>query len=132
MLLIFSLVTLVYLKCNLTLPENVLMTIVKFIAPAVFLFLSFAWPAQCHAQFFSNYNPNEEYFNYEVKLVDEFIERFNNDSSTFLRKVYTKRGKPFKVTRSIILVSLFDLENKSFTDKNSEVKAFLNDVLDTK
>lgn len=131
MLLIFSLATLVYLRCNFTLPENKLMIFRRFIIQAVFLSLLLARAADGHAQLFSNYNPDEDYFNHEVKIIDEFIERFNNDSATFLRKVYEKKGKPFNISRTLLLVSLFDLENPSFTDKNSDVKAFFDDVLDT-
>ncbi len=100
------------------------------ITTAIFLLLSFAVLPDSSAQYFANFNPNDEYFNYEVKLIDEFIERFNDDSATFLRKAYTKDKKHPAVSRGRLLVSLFNLENPSFTDKDTTLKGFFRQVLD--
>ena len=91
----------------------------------------FTAPAGSNAQVFSNYSPNEAFFHYEVKVIDEFIERFNDDHSSYLRKAYAKANKPYHITRTKLLVSLFNLENTSFTDKDTTLMGFFRQVTDT-
>jgi hypothetical protein len=81
-------------------------------------------------QYFSNYDPNSEYFKYEVKVIDEFIERFNDDAGSYLRKAYEAEKKPYNISRGMLLVSLFDLQNSSFTDKDTTINGFFRQVLD--
>jgi hypothetical protein len=84
----------------------------------------------CSAQNFGSFNPNDDLFKYEVKLIDEFIERFNDDSDSYLRKAYKKEQKPYNISRSQLLVSLFDLQNTSFTNNDTTLKGFFRQVLD--
>lgn len=84
----------------------------------------------CNAQYFGSFNPNDDLFKYEVKLIDEFIERFNDDSDSFLRKAYIKEKKPYNLSRGQLLVSLFDLQNTSFTDNDTTLKGFFRQALD--
>jgi hypothetical protein len=82
------------------------------------------------AQSFSNFNPNDELFNREVKVIDEFIERFNADSTTNLNRLFAKETKGKNIPRSTMLISLLNLENKTFTDNNSTVMKFFKKVMD--
>jgi hypothetical protein len=100
------------------------------ILAAVLLLLFVAAPTEGTAQYFSNYDPNNELFTSEVKLIDEFIERFNNYDSTFLKKMYARQKKKGKITRGMMLVSLFNLENSAFTDKDTSLKDFFRQVMD--
>ncbi|MEM9673041.1 MAG: hypothetical protein ACFB15_06595 [Cyclobacteriaceae bacterium] len=71
---------------------------------------------------------DDENFAFQVKLVDEFIERFNNTDSTLIKK-YLKEEYNLEVDRHDLIVSLFN-----FTDKNWDkalIANFLNDVLQT-
>jgi len=52
----------------------------------------------------------EKHFIYEVKLIDEFFERFNDDSSSFIRSVYKTRHIPFTLTRDKLIRSLFNYQ----------------------
>jgi hypothetical protein len=94
------------------------------------LLLLFAMPRYSLGQYFSNYDPNKDIFIHEVKLIDEFIERFNGDPSTSLKREYADK-KQYTMTRSRMLVSLFDLQNTSFTDKDSSLRDFFRQVLNT-
>jgi hypothetical protein len=89
----------------------------------------FAASVPCNAQVVSNYSPNEELFNYEVKLIDEFIERFNDAPSAYIRTVYREKKKPFNVTRKMLLASLFNLENTRLT-ADPGLNGFFQQVLD--
>jgi hypothetical protein len=82
------------------------------------------------AQYFSSYNPNEEIFGREVKLIDEFIDRFNADSSTAIIKQFAREHKGGYIPRSVLIVSLFDLSNNGFNDQDKDLKAFFRQVLD--
>lgn len=84
----------------------------------------------CNAQYFGSFSPNDDLFKYEVKLIDEFIERFNDDSDSFLRKAYIKERKPYNISRGQLLVSLFDLQNTAFTNNDTTLKGFFRQVLD--
>jgi len=71
---------------------------------------------------------DDENFAFQVKLVDEFIERFNNTDSTLIKK-YLKEEYNLEVGRHDLIVSLFN-----FTDKEWDkalISNFLSDVLET-
>ena len=71
---------------------------------------------------------DDENFAFQVKLVDEFIERFNNTDSTLIKK-YLKEEYNLEVDRHDLIVSLFNFSGKEW---NKELIAnFLNDVLQT-
>jgi hypothetical protein len=82
----------------------------------------------CNAQYFSNFNPNDDLFKYRVKLIDEFIERFNDEPTSYLRKSYLKDKKKYDIPRSMLLVSLFDLQNTTFT-KDTSLNDFFRKIL---
>ena len=56
----------------------------------------------------------EKHFVYEVKQIDEFFERFNNDSSSFIRNVYRNAHLKFHVDRVQLIKSLFNYKTKSW------------------
>lgn len=65
-------------------------------------------------------------FAWEVKQVDEFIERFNNDEFTLIRE-YLKKQKPATpITRERLLKSLFDAKGSNWN--YNEITAFIKQV----
>lgn len=62
----------------------------------------------------------EKHFVYEVKQIDEFFERFNNDSSSFIRQIYKSKKTIYNLDRKKLIKSLFNYEskpwNKDFID----------------
>lgn len=67
-------------------------------------------------------------FLYEVKVIDEFIERFNDAPNSNLRRQYRKYNKPVNFTRRQLLSALFE---PPAVVKNDFVQAFVNQVLDS-
>ena len=96
----------------------------------VFWLLMFISPVTAAAQYFSNYDANKDLFIRNVKLIDEFIERFNDNKDTYLRKALAADDTQYDISRGMLLVSLFNLENTSFTDKDTLLKGFFRRVLD--
>ncbi len=86
--------------------------------------------SSARAQYFSNYDQNKDIFIRNVKLIDEFIERFNDDKATYLRRSLPGGDTQSNITRGMLLASLFDLENTSFTDKDTLLKGFFRTILD--
>ena len=65
----------------------------------------------------------ERNFVFEVKQIDEFFERFNNDKNTlFYRYVLTKYPS-VTIDRITVVNSLFNKENKHFDSANLKVFA---------
>ncbi len=56
----------------------------------------------------------EKHFIYEVKQIDEFFERFNDDNNSFVRKVYAKYHIKYNLSRASLIKSLFNYETKSW------------------
>ena len=56
----------------------------------------------------------EKHFIYEVKQIDEFFERFNDDNNSFVRKVYAKYHIRYNLSRASLIKSLFNYETKSW------------------
>ena len=76
----------------------------------VFLLLMLAHAPRCAAQFFSSDDKvKDEIFLHEVKNIDEFIERFNDEKSSFIRKEYKEANKPYNFSRKEIIMCLFNL-----------------------
>lgn len=81
---------------------------------------SFAWGQKTVMDF------DDENFAYQVKQVDEFIERFNNTHQTLI-KSYLKDKYNVEVSREELVTSLFDFSKKDW-DKQ-QIDAFLEDVV---
>ena len=71
------------------------------------LFLSLGFPSSLFAQTYSSY---EENFAFEVKQIDEFFERFNNERTLIKDYIFEKYDKT-EVRREDLLKSLFDLKS---------------------
>jgi len=56
----------------------------------------------------------DKHFIYQVKEIDEFFERFNDDPASFIRAVYRERHRKFNITRQRLIKSLFNYENTSW------------------
>ena len=80
------------------------------------------------AQVISTDNGEEELFAYKVKNIDEFMERFNDDLSSFIRREYARQNRPFTLSRKQLIVSLFNRENKSWA-ADSTLPEFFDTVL---
>jgi len=96
------------------------------------LFISFSI---CQHRLFSqvisnNADSKEKHFIYEVKEIDEFFERFNDDPNSFLRSVYKDRHIKFNIKRQRLIRSLFNYENSSWD--SVMVNAFISEVTNRK
>ena len=79
---------------------------------ACLLFLAFD---QVSAQVFeNNAGAREKHFVYEVKQIDEFFERFNDDPNSFIRREYDSYHKKFNLSREQLVRSLFNYETHSW------------------
>jgi hypothetical protein len=84
----------------------------------VLKFLFFISFSVCHHRLFSqvisnNENAKEKHFVYEVKEMDEFFERFNDEKGSFIRGVYKAHHVKFNIPRQLLIRSLFNYENMS-------------------
>ena len=84
----------------------------------VLKFLIFISFSICHHRLFSqvisnNDNAKEKHFVYEVKEIDEFFERFNDERNSFIRGVYQAHHAKFNIPRQRLIRSLFNYENMS-------------------
>jgi hypothetical protein len=92
------------------------------------IFISFS---VCQNRLFSqvisnNDNAKEKHFIYEVKQIDEFFERFNDEKGSFIRGVYKAHHVKFNIDRQRLIRSLFNYENMS---KDSVmINKFVSDV----
>ena len=92
------------------------------------IFISFSI---CHHHLFgqvisNNDNAKEKHFVYEVKEIDEFFERFNDEQDSFIRGVYKAHHVKFNIPRQRLIRSLFNYENMS---KDSVmINKFISDV----
>ncbi len=92
------------------------------------LFISFSI---CQHRLFSqvysnNDDAKEKHFIYEVKEIDEFFERFNDDPNSFIRGVYKDHHVKFNIDRQRLIRSLFNYENRGWD--SVMINAFISDV----
>jgi hypothetical protein len=84
----------------------------------------------CFSQVFENTaGAREKRFIYEVKQIDEFFERFNDDSSSFIREVYRSYRTKFNIDRASLIKSLFNYETKTWSQ--GIIDSFVNTALST-
>jgi len=88
---------------------------------SLFAFLLFF---NCTSLFAQNYEKEfETQFVWEVKQINEFIERFNDSDTTLLKQYYQKRDTLEGMTRERLIKSLFNTQK---TDWNfSEIQSFI-------
>lgn len=65
-------------------------------------------------------------FAYEVKQVDDFIDRFNGKDSTLFRLYYKKHNSEKQLTREQLIKSLFNGEGKNWN--YNDINAFISTV----
>lgn len=70
----------------------------------------------------------EANFLYEVKVIDEFIERFNDAPNSFLRREYLRYGKAINFTRQDLVRFLFE---KPVSPSDSFINGFVAQVTDS-
>lgn len=72
-------------------------------------------PAIVHCQvFYNDAGTREKHFIYEIKQIDEFLDRFNDDKDSFIRKVYASYNKKFNIKRADLINSLFNYESNEW------------------
>ena len=98
--------------------------------PAAYLLLLLLFSmVRCPAQVFVNDEGSRELlFLAKVIQLDEFIHRFNNDSSSEIRRFYESHQRPFVKTRDEMIRSLFNATNQSWD--TSQVTQFIRSVTD--
>ncbi|QCR21560.1 hypothetical protein [Pontibacter sp. SGAir0037] len=79
--------------------------------------------------FAQNYEKEfEALFAWEVKQIDEFIERFNNTDKTLIQQYNRKQDPTKELDREKLIKSLFNAEDRSWNF--SEINSFINKVND--
>ena len=69
----------------------------------------------CPAQVYTNdAGAREKHFIYEVKQIDEFFERFNDDKDSFIRKTYQSYNTPYTIKRADLVRTLFNYETHNW------------------
>lgn len=66
-------------------------------------------------EFTNDAGEKEKHFVYQVKQIDEFFERFNNDSNSFVRQVYKSYKVKYNIDRKKLIRSLFNYETKTWS-----------------
>ena len=85
------------------------------------ILLCSALPGSAKAQVFrDNAVFNERHFLFEVKQIDEFIERFNDDRNSFLRTNIKRYYPRTIINRPILIRALFDSKNNRISDSDRE------------
>jgi hypothetical protein len=82
------------------------------------------------ANFYSENRLYERHFLLEVKQIDEFIERFNDEPSSFLRRHIHHYYPNVNVTRSLLLPALFDTATAAV--REPDLEAFVKQVTNRK
>src|SRR5204863_8607664 len=67
---------------------------------------------------------------YKVVTFEEFVNRFNNDTKSNIRKAYKYYHIEFKIKRPALIKSLFDYETKTWD--TSEINRFTSEALAAK
>jgi hypothetical protein len=96
----------------------------KMVGLAFFVFLFHTAGAQV---FTNDAGAREKHFIYEVKQIDEFFERFNNDTGSFIKKAYKTYHVKYSIDRSRLIKSLFNYETKSWDQ--ALIDNFVKEVL---
>jgi hypothetical protein len=92
----------------------------------IFIFFSICQHRLFSQSFSTNDRAKEKHFVYEVKEIDEFIERFNDDPGSFIRGVYKAHHAKFNIDRQHLILSLFNYENMSWD--SVIMNKFISDV----
>jgi hypothetical protein len=77
----------------------------------------------------SLFDERTDRFAFEVKQVDEFIDRFNNKDNILLKKYILGKDPAFQFDRIKLLLSLFNLDNKNW--KEQDIRRFAACVTDS-
>jgi len=94
-----------------------------------FFLLSLAFNKLTGQVFVNNAGARERHFVYEVKQIDEFFERFNDDTSSFIRKQYRDNHIKYTLSREQLVRSLFNYEGRSWD--TTLINQFVQTVVNT-
>ena len=93
-----------------------------------FSFALFVYSCAGFGQVFENSaGAREKRFIYEIKQIDEFFERFNDDSTSFIREVYKSYHTKFNVDRAALIRSLFNYQSKTWN--KGSIDSFVSTAL---
>jgi hypothetical protein len=79
-----------------------------------FICLPFIFNCLYSQVFINDAGQREKHFIYEVKQIDEFFERFNNDTASFIKGVYKSYKVKYNLDRPKLIKSLFNYETKAW------------------
>ena len=96
----------------------------------LFLIICFTTGRVQSQVFVNDEEAREKHFIYEVKQIDEFFERFNNDTSSFIRNVYHNSKTKFTVDRYRLIKSLFNYVSKTWD--STLINNFVASITDRK
>ena len=71
-------------------------------------------------EFINDAGAREKHFVYEVKQIDEFFERFNDDKNSFIRKMYKSYNIKYTIKRAELINSLFNYETNGWKKKKKD------------
>jgi hypothetical protein len=84
-----------------------------------------------HSQVFENdAGQREALFRYKVLQIEEFFNRYNNDTASFIWQEYRKSGVPYKIKRTALIRSLFNYVTRSWPD--GAIDSFVKKALQVK
>ena len=101
---------------------------IKHVLTGFFLLHAFAMQAQLSNPKISKFQETE--FAFEVKTIDEFIERFNNDQYTLIRQYMEANFPKKKITRLDLLRTLFNYQEPVWSE--TDALSFSKTILDEK
>lgn len=78
-------------------------------------------------EFVNDAGEREKLFIAQVKQIEEFFERFNDDTASFIRSVYKSHNKPFTIERPKLIASLFNYEGREW--RKSQIDSFVRNAI---
>jgi hypothetical protein len=96
----------------------------------IFILLSICQHRLFSQVYSNNDRAKEKHFTAEVKEIDEFFERFNDDPDSYIRAVYKHHHVQFNITRRRLIRSLFNYENQRWDSMT--IRMFISDVTNKK
>ncbi len=96
----------------------------------IFMFFTICQHSLFCQVYSNNDRAKEKHFTAEVKEIDEFFERFNDEPDSYIRTVYKHHHVQFNISRRRLIWSLFNYENRSWD--SITMKKFISDVTNKK
>ncbi len=91
--------------------------------------LLFSLKSEAQTYFYGSSQIEDSYF-FSIKTIDDFIDRFNNDTASSLMLSLKSKHDTNKFNRTISLATVFNLENPLF-EEQAFAKEFYQNILDS-